>query len=922
MLTREPTRTPTSTAAVLARGDGDGADPVIRTKLSPPVPPEPLVRRHRLHALIDAGIEGPLTLVSGPVGSGKTSLLSSWIAAHPRPKSIAWVTVESRGRNVPQFWAHVLASLASTTGGRSGPLAKLAPPRTAGDDRFLSRFIEAVGGVARPLVLVIDDELETGSREIDRLIERLAWLAPSSFRLVLATRRRPGMPLARLRAGGQMTEIRGDDLAFTFDEARELLSGLDVRLSDGGVEALIERTEGWAVALRFAARALRESTDPERFVREFPAGDQTVSEYLGEELLARMPIDLQRFLLRTSVADRLTLELAEELAGADAKRHLTVLRRERSVVASLGGGWFRYNRLLTTFLRARLADASQSETAALHATAAGWLAARGFAREALEQALAARNAPLAAEILSDMEIWPVLGPDGAALRAVIDRLPRGELAGHRDALVAVAASRVVEGDTVEALALLRSWQRSSRAPHAPHQRIRAAIVGLTAARRSGDVGATLRWSRRAVRQGDVDISEVEADRLRALLLEHRGWAMLWSGAREQARQDLSEGHRAARWIGDDALHLSCHSLLAACELGSGHVSVASDLANEALAFASERGMTSSPEAAIAYFVLAAVHGERGELDVLETMLESGRDAARGGDVGDGSLWAMEARLRARVDEWQGSPDVAANLLSATRRRLQRDPDLSELARILAVEEAEMCIAAGRPEAAEQLLGSSEAPGAGLREATVRARLASLHDGTDDAVAILERALEAAVPDHVSVLTTAWLQLAAVRWGRSDPARAWEAMEQSLIVSEPDGIARPFLFQDRSRELLWSHVSRGTGREEWAFTLLDRIESRRPALGGTTPTEPLSGRERTVLQYMDTLMSVNEISRELYVSTNTIKTHIKHIYRKLGVSRRRDAVERARALRLLERHPAPPGIPAQTQPVSVGALPGD
>jgi LuxR family maltose regulon positive regulatory protein len=133
-----------------------------------------------------------MTLISGPAGSGKTSLLSSWIESRSRATSIAWVTVESRDRDVPQFWAHVLASLASTPGGRTGPIAKLTPPRTAGDEGFLSRFIDAVGSAGRPLVLLIDDEQETGSRKIDRLIERLAWLAPDSFRLVLATRRSPG----------------------------------------------------------------------------------------------------------------------------------------------------------------------------------------------------------------------------------------------------------------------------------------------------------------------------------------------------------------------------------------------------------------------------------------------------------------------------------------------------------------------------------------------------------------------------------------------------------------------------------------------------------------------------------------------------------------------------------------------------------
>src|SRR5262249_19704123 len=159
------------------------------------------------------------------------------------------------------------------------------------------------------------------------------------------------------------------------------------------------------------------------------------------------------------------------------------------------------------------------------------------------------------------------------------------------------------------------------------------------------------------------------------LLEHRGWAMMATGAREQARQDLSEGHRAARWIGDDALHLSCHSLLAACELADGHVSAAADLANEALAFAARRGMTRAPEAARAYFVLGAVHGKRGELDALETMLESGREVLRGGDVRDESMRAMEMRIRAWVDRWNRNPDVAANLLSVARRRVQRDADL-------------------------------------------------------------------------------------------------------------------------------------------------------------------------------------------------------------------------------------------------------
>jgi LuxR family maltose regulon positive regulatory protein len=616
-----------------------------------------------------------------------------------------------------------------------------------------------------------------------------------------------------------------------------------------------------------------------------------------------MSADLQQFLLRTSIADRLTIELAEELAGMEAQVHLGTLERQSALVVSLGDGWFRYNRLLTQLLRARLVSELPGEEPSLHGVASTWLASHGLPREALQHALGARSAPLAAEILADMEIWPLLGRGGSAMRQVIDQIPSAELADHPDAYVAIAASRVADGDTAGAMHLLRSWQRSSRAPHAPHQRIRAAIVGLTASRRDGDVGATLRWSRRAVRQGDVDISEVEADRLRAILLEHRGWAMLWSGAPEQAQQDLREAHRAARWIGDDPLHMSVHSLLAACELRLGRVSSAADLANEGLRFASECGLTTATESALAYFVLAAVHGKRGEMDALETMVASGREAVREGDARDTPLLAMEARIRARLDLWQGNPDVGANLLSATRRRLEGDPDLTALAWTLALDEADLCLAAGRPEAAQELLSSRDAGRESVRAARLRAKLAASLGDVHAATMILEGAMDATREEDRPADTSAWLQLAVLRLEGGDPSGAWESLERAVRVSEPDRIAYPFLVEDRAAELLWNHVGRGTGYEHWVLTLLDRIESRRPAAAGAAPTERLSVRERTVLQYMDTLMSVNEISRELYVSTNTIKTHIKHIYRKLGVSRRRDAVERARALHILDGHPA-------------------
>src|SRR5690242_20245933 len=193
-------------------------EPIIRTKLSPPIAPKPLVERARLQARLDAGTAGPMTLVSGPAGAGKTTLLASWTAARPRGSSVAWVTMEAQDREAQRFWTHVLASIREAMGTRAGAVGRLTPPRSAGDERFLPRFIDAVAALPRPLVLIIDDAQETGSREVERIIERLVWLAPDSLRLVLSTRRDPRMPLARLRAGGKIAEIRGRDLAFSVDE--------------------------------------------------------------------------------------------------------------------------------------------------------------------------------------------------------------------------------------------------------------------------------------------------------------------------------------------------------------------------------------------------------------------------------------------------------------------------------------------------------------------------------------------------------------------------------------------------------------------------------------------------------------------------------------------------------------------------------
>jgi LuxR family maltose regulon positive regulatory protein len=328
----------------------------------------------------------------------------------------------------------------------------------------------------------------------------------------------------------------------------------------------------------------------------------------------------------------------------------------------------------------------------------------------------------------------------------------------------------------------------------------------------------------------------------------------------------------------------------------GRVTVASDLARSALNFADERGMTTVPEAASVYLALAWIHDERGEPDAVQAFLEGGREALRGGDGRDVPASVVEACMRARLHRWHGRPEVGANLLSAMRRRIRRQA-LSHLAGFVAVEEAAMDLASGARTAASRAIEGVTRRSRPTGQVAIRARLLRDEGDSEAATRSLQRHLGREPSTHLPDVVDGWVFLASVLRDRREAQPSWEALERALDLAVTHGIVRPFLLQDDARELLEDQLKRGTAHEELCRNLLDAIDAFSPSPPTEGLIETLSERERTVLRFMATLLSVEEISQELFVSTNTVKTHIKHIYRKLGVGRRRDAVDRARALHL-------------------------
>ncbi len=359
-----------------------------------------LLDRKDLLQLLDRALTKRVTIISAPPGSGKTSLLRAWAHRSTNLRRVAFVSVERDQQNEQRFWCAVLDAIRSPA--RSIDSETPPAPTAALDvDQVIDSVLSEVAEHVEPVVLIIDDLHELRSTDALTQLEYFLAILPSSARVVLSSRRDPPIRLHQLRLADEVAEIRGGDLRFTERETRELLGASGISLSDAGVAALYQRTEGWAAGLRLAVISLRGHPDPERFVAEFSGTDRAIGEYLMAEMLERQPSEVQSMLLRTSLVDRLNGELADLLAGrSGSERMLLELEDANAFVVSLDAQrtWFRYHQLLADFLRLELRRRLADEVPDLHRRAARWFADHAEAVEAVRHTLAAGD-------------WPDAGPD-------------------------------------------------------------------------------------------------------------------------------------------------------------------------------------------------------------------------------------------------------------------------------------------------------------------------------------------------------------------------------------------------------------------------------------------------------------------------------------------------------------------------------
>jgi LuxR family maltose regulon positive regulatory protein len=904
---------PTGAAASPTRHRTSSPDETILTsKIVPPALPGWLVSRPRIDERVDAGRQGLLTVVSGPPGAGKTMAMASWAATRAGLPPIAWVTLDEYDNRPRAFWSYVVEALRQA--GVQIPGNVWAPGRGRVDQAFLLRLTAAITASGAPVVLVLDDlHLVTEPRTLNGLTRLLANARPQ-LSLVVGSRSDPILPLHRYRLAGELTEIRAGELAFSVEEAGQLMEQHGIALPADSLAFLTGRTDGWVAALRLAAISMATHPDPAQFVKHVAAEDSAVAGYLVEEVLNTLPAAMRSFLLRTSILDQVNGDLASELARAEPATDLPALAHANALIQPLGGGWYRYHPLLADVLRLKLRRESPGLERDLHQRAARWLRKNRTPAEAARQAVAGGDWQLAARIaVDDLVIDQLLEPPGVQpLAEVLQRIPQDHTWSQPQPLLVTAALRLAStADDSARASLAVADQMLDQIP--PDQEIPSrlawAVIRLGLARRQGDRHA----AEAAVADATTLVAKIPDDQLAlrpdlgAQVTAARGTLELWAGDFDQAAVTLSAAAAAAQNTGQRA---DCLGHLALLEALRGRLSRAAELAAApAGAGRDHQAGAAESSSCAATVALAYVHVERNELPAARRCLRRADEILQLSP--DKLIGAVACLVAARGFLAQRRSGPVAALVDRARHGWSPAPWLEQRL-LLAQSQAHLAQGnfASAAEAARQA-GADSSPGAAA--ALARAWLASGNvQGARRALAGGSAAGDR-VPDHVRL--QAWLADARLSHEVGDRRNADRLLERALRLAAGEQVRLPFLMEG---SWIRDGLGENPGLARAYRQLLNQGPSSRggparsragaaarpPARLATAPqvmplvVENLSNREREVLQHASELLGTAEIAAEMFVSVNTVKSHLKSIFRKLGAGSRNEAVRRARQLQLL------------------------
>jgi len=883
--------------------------PLLFTKLYVPPPRPGVVARARLTERLNEGTHGRLTLVSAPAGFGKTTLVAEWAAGCGRP--VAWLSLDRRDDDPSSFLTYLVAALqtiAPEIG--SGVMVALQSPQPPPTESVLTTIVNELSTVPDDFVLVLDDYHVLDSRPDDEALAFLLEHLPPRMHLVIATREDPRLPLARLRARGQLTELRAADLRFTPAEATAFLkraAGLDLSADD--VEALETRTEGWIAGLQMAAISLQGLPDAAGFIRSFTGSHRFVLDYLLEEVLQRQPVEVHTFLLRTSVLDRLCGPLCDAVLSSptgSGDETLQAIERANLFIIPLDNErrWYRYHHLFGDLLRRRLGQSLPAEEVAdLHFRASQWYERDGQLLEAFHHATAADDVERA-ERLIDSDgmnlhlrgvLMPILDWLASLPGTVLDARPR--------LLVRSATLTLMAAQTTGVEEKLQAAERALQGVELDEE-VRDLIGQIACAR------ATLAFTRY-----DVETMAAQARRAQEYLRPENlpfrftaAWAAtyahLFGGDRVAAARDCRECVELAERSGSVFSRMLAAEALGKVQELDNQLHQAAGSYRRMLELA---GAHPLPNVEEAHLSLAAISCEWNDLDAAERHAQQSRQLARLYDRAIDRSIAGDVFL-ARVALARGDVEGAAAMLAEAQRSAHDNAFIMRLPEIAAAQ-VFILIRQGQVAAAARLAGQYDLP---LSQA--RVLIAQGDPGAALAVlAPLGQRLEArgwADERLRTLVLQAVAQHALDEEGGAEQGAAAHSLDDALALAEPGGFIRLFVDEGAPMADLLSVAAAQGIRPDYVGRLLAAFRREAegehpaasapasPAAGPSSSADPLSPRELEVLRLIAQGLSNQEIGTRLYLALDTVKGHNRRIFEKLGVQRRTEAVARARELGLL------------------------
>ncbi|MBU5423193.1 LuxR C-terminal-related transcriptional regulator [Cellulomonas hominis] len=863
---------------------------MLRARTTVPAGPARAVHRPALDARLDEAAQHRLTVLSAGPGWGKTTAAALWAAARP-PRSTAWLTLEAHDDTLAAFWRDVLEALRASGAVPEGhPLRRLHVPARVSDD-FLRRAYRGVDELPRPVTLVLDEFHLIGDADVLGSVEDLLRY-PLPLRLTLLTRSDPPLALHRLRVDGELTEVVAQDLAFDGPSAVALAAAEGVHLSREQADQAVRDTDGWPAGLRLHLRTARRGNGT--------APARSAAEYLIAEVLEHEPPEVQQFLLLTSVTTSVCPELAAALApGSRPRATLDALVAANDFVSPLGDGtWFRYHPLLREMLQGQLHLEDPDAFRQAHRRAARWLARHDEPQRALEHALAAEDWALVGEVFAEAAA-PGLGTaERDAVADLLARVPYADLPPSAPLELCAAALAFATGRHEACHAHLERARALTRGTPDPVSGTLLHLIAAASARAVGDVDAAAVAGAAA----EADLDRVPwpfpaLDAYRTAAVGHHAAGTLWTGHPAESVPALTALLADAPAQPPSLALLDARSTLALAHAFDGALDDGERVGRRVIEDARAWGWTEHVQARPAHAAVAWSRLLRADVDEADRMLALGLAAEAGGPEPASAHLVLVLQALAAVS--RGRARAAARALADAERVAGRIGAPAQTADLLARARLEVHLISPpgavvrRPVAG----GPPSRPVAQLCHARALLAAGRHHEALGLATAVAEQGER---DDAVDLLTRveAWIACAAARLHLSGPGPE-QPLTRALELAGPRRLVRPFLSaRPPGLDAPLAHALVGRP-DALAATLRQRMAAGSPTEPPDGPVEALTERERAILAALPSMASNAEIGAEFFVSVNTVKAHLKALYRKLDVNTRRDAVRRGRELGLID-----------------------